>query len=230
MCFSASGSFIASGLLATIGVAALRSTTSTPHRMFAATPLLFSAQQAAEGVVWLTLGKAESVSTHQLAVNAFLAFALVVWPVWMPSSLHQIETDRVRRRWLLGLVCVGIIVSACAASLLLEWQPLARVAGRSLCYDYPISPATHASQFYLAIYAIPAMMPFFVSSAKLARVTGVALVISLIATVIIERDALTSVWCFFAALLSGLILTAVILEERRGIPPVFAGPAIGPTP
>jgi hypothetical protein len=68
---------------------------------------------------------------------------------------------------------------------------------------------------YLAAYAIPVVGPFFVSSLKLARTTGVALLVSLVAAVAIERQALTSVWCFFAAVLSGLLLAAIIMEERR---------------
>jgi hypothetical protein len=66
----------------------------------------------------------------------------------------------------------------------------------------------------LAAYALPTVLPFFVSSASLARATGAALVVSLVAAVIIEWDALTSVWCFFAAILSGLVLAAVVLENH----------------
>ena len=51
--------------------------------------------------------------------------------------------------------------------------------------------------------------PLFVSTLPTARTIGITLVISLIATLVVERDALTSVWCFFAAILSLQTLGAV---------------------
>jgi hypothetical protein len=46
----------------------------------------------------------------------------------------------------------------------------------------------------------------------MAKAIGTTLVASLAAAALIERDALTSVWCFFAAILSGVILVAVRRE------------------
>jgi hypothetical protein len=40
-------------------------------------------------------------------------------------------------------------------------------------------------------------------------------------TVLVERDALTSVWCFFAAILSGLMV-AVSREQRSSAPSLAA--------
>jgi hypothetical protein len=65
----------------------------------------------------------------------------------------------------------------------------------------------------LLAYALSTIVPFVVSSAQLARTIGLAIVLSLTLTALIERNALTSVWCFFAAMLSVLILVAVRREE-----------------
>jgi len=216
MCFSATGSFAASGLLVAIGSGALSRITFAPYRMFAAIPLLFAAQQAAEGIVWLTMDQADHIWLQRTAVNVFLAFALVVWPLWLPLSLHRIEHGAVRRRALLGFICAGVVVSICATVLLIRWQPAAQMAGHSIRYVYSLGAESLRPGFYLAAYSIPTVVPFFISSASLARTTGVALILSLVAATAIERDALTSVWCFFAAVLSGLVLTAVILEQRLG--------------
>src|SRR5437870_4913753 len=100
MCFSAAGSFTLSGVLAAIGVASVTRSVHSPARMLAAVPLLFAAQQAAEGVVWLTTDSAHPSTlgaNHSLAVYAFLAFALIVWPVWSPLSLRRIERSGPRR-------------------------------------------------------------------------------------------------------------------------------------
>jgi len=218
MCFSATGSFVASGVLAGIGFVAFSRNDSTRHRMFAAIPLLFAGQQAAEGVVWLTIHQLDQAWLQRVAVTVFLSFALVIWPIWMPVSLLRVVQDPARRPVLTGLSFAGVVVAVCAAVILLRWGPVAEIAGHSIRYAY--SPGTTAVRPFvlLAAYAIPTVLPFFVSSASLARITGAELVASLIAAVIIERDSLTSVWCFFAAILSGLVLAVILLEKRRAQP------------
>ena len=216
MCFSATGSFALSGLLAGVGAVSLARNSSKPHRLFAAIPLLFAAQQAAEGVVWLTIHDADHAILHRLAVIVFLGFAMVVWPTWLPLSLKLMERTQVRRRILRGLSWFGAVVSAYAAVLLTLWQPNARVAGHSIRYDYQQDQSAWVRLVYLVGYVVPVVGPFFVSTTPLARTIGVTLVGSLVATVVVERHALTSVWCFFAAILSGLILVVVEKEQQVG--------------
>jgi len=214
MCFSAVGSFAAAGLLTGIGTMSLRKNSAPRLRMFAAIPLLFAAQQAAEGVVWLAMNRANAAGVQGLAVTVFLGFALVVWPTWLPLSLLRMERQRAPRQRLTALTAAGIAVSAYAAVLLVRWHPIAQVAGHSIRYLYSAGPSALPPGFYLLAYAVPTVAPFFISSASLARVTGLALIGSLVAAAIVERDALTSVWCFFAALLSGLVMLAVMREQR----------------
>jgi hypothetical protein len=225
MCFSAAGSFGVAGVLLGVGAASLGRNDSSAHRMYAAVPLIFAAQQAAEGVVWLTVGWPSGALLPRLAVDAFLGIALVLWPLWLPGALLRLEADAARRRVLKGLCWIGLIVAACAALLLLQWQPAARVAGHSIRYDYSSGAGAWPPGFYLACYAIPTVAPFFFSSAILARITGLALVASLVLAFIVQRDALTSVWCFFAALLSALVFVTVTreMQPRRAL-------ALGVTP
>jgi hypothetical protein len=68
--------------------------------------------------------------------------------------------------------------------------------------------------------------PQYAGVASLARTTGAALVLSLVAAILIERDALTSVWCFFAAILSGLVVGAIMLEQRFATEPKLLPMAI----
>lgn len=213
MCFSATGSFAISGVLTGLGAASLLRNNSAPRRMFAAIPLFFAAQQAAEGTIWLTIGDPASVRLHRTAVNVFLAFALAVWPVWLPLSLRLIERSVDRRRVLTALVALGAGVSTYATVLLTRWQPVARIAGHSISYEYQHRDDSATQLGYLLAYVIPTLVPFFVSTTSLARTIGVTLIVSLFVAVLVQRDALTSVWCFFAAILSGLILVAVSREQ-----------------
>jgi hypothetical protein len=181
--------------------------------MFASIPLIFAAQQAAEGTVWLTLGDPAHATLHRAAVNGFLGVALIVWTTWLPSSLRALENDAARRRLLTALFGFGSLIALYAAVLLALWPPTARIVGRCMTYAHP---KIHDSALfiYLCGYAIPSILPFFVSTARWARGIGVALVASLIVAILVERNALTSVWCFFAAVLSCLIWRIVSLDER----------------
>ncbi len=183
--------------------------------MVATIPLLFAAQQAAEGVVWLTIGNPDRSGLQNAAVDGFLGFALVIWPLWLPAALLRVEADGLRRKLLWGLLGAGLGVAMTAGVLLMRWQPVAEVAGHCIHYTYSPGAGAFAPGVYLAAYAIPVVVPFFASSVSLARTTGAALFLSLVAAVVIERQALTSVWCFFAAVLSGLVLATIILEQRR---------------
>jgi hypothetical protein len=212
VCFSATASFAAAGVLAGIGAATLTRSVAPPLRMMAAVPLMFSAQQAAEGVVWLTLDEPGAVS--HAAIVVFLGFALVVWPAWLPAALRLAEQDPRRRRVLAALSWIGLATAAVCAVLLAMWRPSARVAGHHIAYDFTVG-LHQQSPLPLLVYVVATVVPFFVSTASLARVIGVVLAGALVVTFVAQRSALTSVWCFFAALLSGLILAMVAREPTR---------------
>ena len=218
MCFSATGSFALSGLLTAAGAVSLGRSSMKPYRLLAAVPLIFAAQQAAEGIVWLTIDDASQAGLHRVAVTAFLGFALVVWPVWLPVSLRLIERSPSRCRALTALAWVGGLVAAISIVLLAGWRPAASIVGHSIHYDYGGSSELPRRVFVLLVYLVPTIVPLFVSTATLARTIGVTLVVSWILTLIIERQALTSVWCFFAAILSGLVVIAVDRAHRSSIP------------
>jgi hypothetical protein len=121
---------------------------------------------------------------------------------------------RGRRRLLAGLSWAGVAVAVCAAVIMVRWKPVAEIAGHSITYAFTPGSSVVRPFAFLAAYAIPTVLPFFFSSASLARTTGAALVVSLVASVAIKWNALTSVWCFFAAILSGLVFAAILLEGR----------------
>jgi len=213
MCFSATGSFALAGVLTVLGATSLARNSSKPYRMFASIPLLFAVQQAAEGVVWVTLNASHSL-VNGLAVRCFVGIALVVWPTWLPLALRSAERDPKRRRALGALSLAGGLVSSSALLLIARFPPFAQIAGHSINYEYAGSGSAPARLLFLLVYLVPTVVPFFVTTLSMARVLGVVLVLSLVTAVVVQRDALTSVWCFFAAILSGLILLALERERR----------------
>jgi hypothetical protein len=103
--------------------------------------------------------------------------------------------------------------------LLARWHPVASVAGHSIHYAPIGGENTVLNGLLLLAYVVPTVAPFFVSSMTMARTLGGAFVVSLVVTLMVERAALTSVWCFFAAGLSALILVAVAREQSSAVAP-----------
>jgi hypothetical protein len=201
-----------------VGAVGLYRNRSNAYAMFSSVPLLFAAQQAGEGVVWLTTPDSAHPTVHRMAVISFLACALVVWPIWLSFSLECVERDPTRRRVLRILGAVGVVVAASASVLLARQTPVAVVVGHSIRYDRAGIGGGPLEALALLAYALPTIVPFFVSTMRLARAIGAALIVSLITAALIERDALTSVWCFFAALLSVLVVIAIAGDKRNTSP------------
>jgi hypothetical protein len=201
--------------MAAVGTVSVRRNTSSEHRMLAAVPLLFAAQQAAEGVIWMTIEYAGQSLACSLAIGAFLGFAWVVWPLWLPLSLLRIETDAKCRRAIRATLWIGGAVALFGVCVLIFRQPAAVIARHSIRYDYPRIGSRWFDVVWLLCYIAPTVAPFlFLSTVKVARSIGVVLLIGLMATLAIEAGALTSVWCFFATAISFLIALDTLERER----------------
>src|SRR5205085_3713702 len=125
------------------------------HRMLAATPLLFAVQQVAEGMVWRTIDGPDQAPLHLVSVAVFLGFALVVYPTWSPLSLFVAERNPRRRKLLGALLAFGVCVSLCAAALLIQSPPVARVAHHSITYSYHAAGNSLVLALYLPAYVLP---------------------------------------------------------------------------
>jgi hypothetical protein len=213
MCFSATASLGASTVLGGVGVVAL-ARNQGKGRMLALMPLLFAAQQLCEGLVWLTIGSEPERLAQAIAVKLFLFFALVLWPPWLPLALLCIERQPGRRKLLRALAGAGLAVAAVGAMVLIHLRPHARITGHCIHYVYGL-PGGHWTHVpYLLVYLLAAVMPFFVAALPLGRTIGVVLVVALAATVAMQKGALTSLWCFFAAIISVLVVVALDRERR----------------
>ena len=98
MCFSAPASFAVGAALVPAGVYCVRSAfkKSIRHLPLALTPLVFAAQQFAEGAVWVGVGR-EDPALVRSASLVYLFFALSFWPAWIPLSLLFPEDRRLAR-------------------------------------------------------------------------------------------------------------------------------------
>jgi len=211
MCFSATASFAAAGVTSVAGGAALRWATQPAHRALAVIPIFFAAHQFAEGVLWLALTRPDLTAWQQPAMFTFLAFGETVWPFWVPLSLLAVERDPRRRQILSALLVLGAVVSLARAYGLMADPVTARIAGQHIRYQID-SPFPFRSASNIG-YAIVTVLPPFVSSIRLMRFIGLILLASLVLSKIFFYDTFISVWCFFAALISALLVVVVKRES-----------------
>ena len=110
MCFSATASFTAAAVVGSIGIATLWKAAARRDRAvlpIAAFPILFAAQQAVEGLLWLDLARPEPGACRPFLTHAFLGYAEVFWPVFAPLAAWSIEPVLWRRRLILICLVVG---------------------------------------------------------------------------------------------------------------------------
>ncbi len=204
MCFSPTASFLASGLLTIIGALCLRTMPSKKYFMIAIIPLMFAVQQAAEGIVWLTIGCSEHEALMNTAIHIFLLFAVTVWPLWIPFTVWMLEKNKHRAQLLLAPLIAGICFISTTKIMMLT-HPNAHITADIVNCHIVYSSLDQLSVYFmplLFLYACAVIAPFFISTIKHIWMFGLLILASLIATYIIWYEFLGSVWCFFAALIS----------------------------
>lgn len=212
MCFSAQASFAGSAVITAIGVATLTKVKKPSQIPFAVIPLLFGIQQCAEGILWITLKSGTADSLQSAAAYIFLITALVIWPTMIPFSMLLLEKGPQRKKLLTGLTAMGGIVSLYYAFCLIFYRVYPQIQSFHIIYidEFPGRLVDIAFILYLAT----TILPLFVSSVKRMWIFGVLIAGSCLVTEIFYAQYLTSVWCFFAALISIAIFW--IMCEMQG--------------
>ena len=233
MCFSATASFGASAVLGIIGVIAVAKAKTNPQRVFAGIPLIFAAQQLSEGLLWLSLKNTDLAAWKSTFTYAFLVFAMAVWPFWIPFSVWLMEKDAKKKRIIKGLVWIGALVAVGVGVVLFSY-PVEAVT--PFCLTCPGSSAASLRDHLHYEFAIPQLVKNliiafsvlyimativtpFISSIKKMKWLGIVFLASYLFAVTLYNGFVISVWCFFAALLSFVVLW-IITDLRNSVPSV----------
>jgi len=209
VCFSAEASFAASAVLGAGGIWTLSLAPTPAERPLARMPLLFSVQQFAEGVVWVGVANDER-SLALVFSYVFAFFALFLWPVYVPLASLRAEPRPERRRIQEALCIVGLCAAVFISGSLARHPLDVSVANGHLFYRMNL-PLLYES---LGLYFIAVSAPCF-SSYGYLRAFGVLLLASLAWTLWAHAEQFISLWCFQAAVLSGLIL--LYFRRRRAL-------------
>ena len=201
MCFSATASFTAGAALSAVGVLTLRKSRRLRELPLAVVPLLFGIQQLTEGVLWLSLNN-NLPAPQAWSTYTFSLFSHVLWPIFVPLAILLVETGRQRRRAIGAFLVLGLGVGLYLLYFIVRFPVTARVVNRSISYDSP--------HFYvvwvLVIYLLATCISGMFSRHRCINVFGVAALTLAIIAAIVSITTFVSVWCFFAAVLSLLIL------------------------
>lgn len=197
MCFSAEASFTASAVLAGVGYFTLKTPKPRNLQLLAAVPLLFAIQQFSEGFLWLYFSQ---VLTHPyvrvVAEHVYMFFAYLFWPIVFPLAILIPEKIHVRRIGIGLVLALGTVWTLSMLYLYPESVFSAHIAGQSIQY-------VGESDFVRkVVYGSVIILPCFISSLRGMTILGSFILASYIVSEIFYQYVFTSVWCFFAALIS----------------------------
>lgn len=218
MCFSAGASFVGGVVITAIGVMTVRRNRDPSRRMFAAIPLIFGVQQISEGFVWVALQSSGNALMLSTASYIFLFAAVVLWPFYLPLSVMLMEKEKSLKRVLIPFLVVGIIVSLYYGARLMFNDIEPRIVSHHI--KYSVSLPQQRVLIAFAGYAAATLIPLFISSEKKMWLLGLLMALSCLITGILFKEYLTSVWCFFAALIS-IVIYRIIASETHTEPSMF---------
>lgn len=213
MCFSAGASFTSGVLLTFVGTETLRKVHKPSQFVFASIPLFFAFQQFAEGVLWLAITQPGHVWLKSFTTYVFLIMAQVIWPIMTPLSVLLMEEKKTRKYFLRALLAIGIAIATYYAYRLLAYDIHAEISRRHVAYQS--STSDPYEKIALFIYLVATLTPLYLSSVKRTYILGIIMTISFIVSAIYYMWCLTSVWCFFAAVISFVIFYIIRDSHRK---------------
>lgn len=200
MCFSASASFIAGTALLAVGAVTVTKTVRKTELPFALIPLLFGVQQLVEGVIWLGF-RFDAPLLNVFMTQVYSLFSHVLWPIHVPLAVLLLEPVPWRKKALAMFLLVGTLVGLYLAYLMIRFPITATATGGHIQYI--------SRHFYvlpvMGTYLAATCASLFFSSHQAVVMFGVVAFLSFMVAYGFYAMWFISVWCFFAAILSGLV-------------------------
>lgn len=215
MCFSATASFVTAAGLAPVGIVSLAMARRlAPERWqpLALMPILFAIQQELEGFVWLGLDSPGGSAGLRMVSLAYLGFAYALWPVWIPWSALRLATGLLapgQQRLFRALSGLGALLGAGLWIPLLLDPGLINPIVRGGSIDYQAHPPWTDMIGHLPLsllYALIICIPLLLHPYRRLNLLGVALAVGFVVAQVAFLQAFSSVWCYFSALISILVL------------------------
>lgn len=212
---------VAGTALVPVAALTLRKVKYRRELLFAALPALFSAHQLLEVAVWAGLDGRVAPGLAEFAMRAYLFIAWPLLPTYMPLAVMLIDPRR--RAAVAPLLVLGLIVSGYLGYVALA-NPVEVIR-----HDHGLEYATVVAHplFWAVLYIVTVIVSLLMSSYRWIVAFGVLNLIGLILVAIFYVQSFASLWCFFAAGSSLLILMHMI--RQRAMPDHadrLTGPAV----
>ncbi|QGM46316.1 DUF6629 family protein [Methylocystis heyeri] len=207
MCYSLAASVNAGIALSVIGAATVRKARLNDPRMlgFAVFPLVFSAHQFVEGVVWWSLERPFAGEEFYRYFYTIIAF--LVWPVLTPFAATMAEADPRRRKIWAAMTGCGVLLALYLAVRLADADGIdVSVVKHSLAYDPQFErPPLIVDILYLGLTVVPLIG----ADNRALKLFGATVLGAFIYALIQNRAAWYSLWCMSAAIFSLIVSFAI---------------------
>jgi hypothetical protein len=129
----------------------------------------------------------------------------------IPMAVLKMEENAKKRKLIKIIFVAGLILSLYYAVCLVNMDVYPRNNQFHIQYinDFP----RILGHVAFGIYGFVTILPLFISSVRRVSLFGILIIISFVITGILYKEYLTSVWCFFAALISSVVY--YIIKESQ---------------
>lgn len=213
MCFSATASFTSAALMLAVGGIALGRARSRLEWPYALIPVLFGVQQLMEGFLWLNLRGASPPLSFLSATNltqGYSLFSQVLWPLFVPLAVGLMERVQWRRSAITATGLSGLVVGLFLLTAMMQTPVTAQIVGTHIAYGFDHTHVVPATVLYMMGTCASPML----SGHAFVRLFGFAAFISAVLSYLIFQTWFISVWCYFAALMSCMVLLHFVTAGR----------------
>jgi hypothetical protein len=202
VCFSPVGDLVGGTVVVAIGIdACLHVRGRSEYLAIAALPIVLGLHQIDETFVWWGLQGHVSQGIGHVAMWIYLIFAMVVLPTAVPLMVLMIEPIT-RRQWrLVPFTVLGLGVSAVLLEAMLVGTPSVHLGSYHLAYSIGLRHGI----VVIGLYIVATCGSLLVSSRRSVVWFGLANLAAVIVLARLCASGFTSLWCFYAALVSGAI-------------------------
>ena len=135
----------------------------------------------------------------------------MLWPVYAPATVLLIEPDERRRQLMLICLAAGVAVAA-----YLLWSIVSRPHGARILDEHIVYVTEYRHSDLVALaYLAATGVSLVLSSQRTVLVLGAIILAGSVTAYVFYWDAFVSVWCFFAAAASVVILGHFEYARRR---------------
>lgn len=210
MCFSPEVDIAAAAVISVAAVDAARHVRERREIPIAALPALFAAHSVMSAFVWWGFDGTVSAGVGEVAAWLFMLLAFSLFPGYVPWAIYALEPAGPRRRRMLVIALIGTFVCVVFFVRLVLGEGADSAAAYYI--DYRIDATDDG---ILAVgYIIATCGAMLLSGERVLVLYGWVNAFAVVLLAIFQEAGFASLWCFWAAITSGLV--ALYLRRRRG--------------